>query len=141
MAKKLTKISILPNHLLINRSWKPSQILSMADHLDRINLALSSFHGHPEVAASHNTPFEKVWNGDGIPDDRRRRALMLSVLFGSFGFRTLKLRSFGFGVFPSLQVFSNLVFGFRFSFVNNDGGFSDLCIQCILRLFWFCQGN
>ena len=31
-----------------------------------------------------------------------------------FGFRTLKLLFFSFGVLPSLRVFSNLVFGFRF---------------------------
>ena len=30
-----------------------------------------------------------------------------------FGFRNLKLRSYGFGVLPGLRVFFNLVFGFR----------------------------
>ena len=38
-------------------------------------------------------------------------------IFGSvfnFGFRTLKLRFFGFGVLRGLRVFSNLVFGFRY---------------------------
>ena len=35
-----------------------------------------------------------------------------------------------------------LRFSFWFSvFVNNDGGFSDFSIQCILRFFWFCQGR
>ena len=30
-----------------------------------------------------------------------------------FGFRNLKLRSYGFGILPGLRVFFNLVFGFR----------------------------
>ena len=28
-----------------------------------------------------------------------------------------------------------------FVFVNSDGGFSDFSAQCILQVFWFCQGS
>ena len=66
--------------------------------------------------------------------------------FGQFlvlflGFRTWKLRFFGFGVFHGLRVFSNLVFGFRFSST----------MMAVFRVFLssafcgfsagFCQGN
>ena len=55
---------------LMNKSWKPLQLLRMANHLDRINLTLSSFQSHPEVtAAILLTLFDKVWDGDGIPSD------------------------------------------------------------------------
>ena len=56
-----------------------------------------------------------------------------------FGFRTSKLRCFGFnfGVSCGLRVLS-LWFSV---FVNNDDGFSDSSAQCILRFFWFCQGS
>lgn len=42
--------------------------------------------------------------------------------------------------FGVLRVLSNLIFVFSV-FVNNDGCFSDFYVQCILRLFWFCQGS
>ena len=99
---------MLSNHLLMNKSWKPLQLLRMANHLDRINLALSSFQSHPEVTAAILLPlFDKVWHDDEIPGDWRKGSVDI------FGFRNLKLRSSGFGVLPGLRVFFNLVFGFR----------------------------
>ena len=50
---------------------EPSQILRMAYHLDRINLALAILL----------SLFEKVWNGDEIPGDRKSGALIFSVLW------------------------------------------------------------
>ena len=51
-----------------------------------------------------------------------------------FGFRTLKLRFFSFRGLPRFAGF--LEFSLWFSvFVNNDDGFSDFIVQCILRFF------
>ena len=61
-----------------------------------VQLSVEVFSVSSRGCSSHITLFERVWNGDGKPGDRRRGALMFSVLFGCFGFRTLKLRSFGF---------------------------------------------
>ena len=61
------------------------------------------------------------------------------VLFVFFGFRSYKLRFFGFGVSCGLQVYFQFSLWFSV-FVNNDGGFSDSSSQFILRFFWGCQG-
>ena len=61
------------------------------------------------------------------------------LIFGSvFRFSHLKTTVFQFWGLPRFS--GCLQFSLWFSvFVNNDGGFSDSLIQCILRFFWFCQ--
>ena len=76
-----------------------------------------------------------------------------SIFVSVFRFSHLKTVVFRFGVLCGLQVFSDLVFGFRFFFSTN-GGFSDFSVQSgnhrlmdswsnafYRQFFWFCQGS